>query len=259
MQFSFLVCNAFGVAVGVVYNSKTPDLYENNAHHRLGWVGTCVVVAQMLLGMLTAYAGRGKGRIARREEHEPLVSVSSGAMSQAGGYRYSNDSGQGTERASSSFRSESLASLDEANGQRSIDSRRQLYDVEDNEPKSGLVEKPESLHNSKLDRFLSRGVSGLLSDRVLRLIDLTNNGLDRVILVLGFVAMVTGLVTYYGLFVSHLSRFQLVLGILTVSSAGIIFSAALHTVSRVVSFSGMGYSLSVVGWAVLPSSVGLGT
>lgn len=217
MQFSFLACNAFGVAVGVVYNSKTPDLYENNAHHRLGWVVTCVVVAQMLLGMLTAYAGRGKGRIARREEHEPLVSVSSGAMAQhywlyavpqVGGYRYSNDSGHGTERASSSPRSESLASLDEANGQRSIDSRRQLYDVEDNEPNSGLVEKPESLHNSKLDRLLSRAVSKLLSDRVLRLIDLTNNGLDRVILVLGFVAMVSGLATYYGLFVSHQAAFN---------------------------------------------------
>jgi len=212
VQFSFLVCNASGVAVGTVYNSRTPDLYENNAHHRLGWVVTWLVMAQMLMGMMTAYVGRGRGSIARRDEHEALIPVSIGAMAEhhrlhaaphARGYRYSNDSGQGTERASSSLRSHSLALMGEANGQRSIESRRDLYDVEDDDWYGGIFEKPESLHNSKLNRYLSKRVFGsMLCDRVLGWIDLVNNGLDRVILVLGFVAIATGVATYYGLFVS---------------------------------------------------------
>lgn len=152
-----------------------------------------------------------KGSIARSDEHEALIPVSNGAMAehhrphagpQTRGYRYSNDSGQGTERASSSLRSHSLVSLGEANGQRSTDSRRELSDVEDDGSNSGMVEKPGSFPNSKLDRFLSQRAFGLLSDRVLGLIDLANNSLDRVILVLGFVAIGTGVATYFGLFVS---------------------------------------------------------
>lgn len=214
VQFSFLVCNLLGIAVGTVYNSKTPDLYENNAHHKLGWVVTWIVMAQMLMRVTTAYAGRGWRTTASRDEHEALIPGSIGAMAkhhqlhalrEAQGYRYSNDSGQGTERASSSSRSPSLASIGEGNVQQSVNSGRERYAVEDDDS-NGMAEKLESMHTSKRYQFLSRRISGLLSDRVLGLVDLTNNGLDRVILVLGFVAIATGVATYYGLFVSHVTR-----------------------------------------------------
>ncbi|KAI5289930.1 hypothetical protein KEM54_002853, partial [Ascosphaera aggregata] len=40
VQFIFLVFNAFGVLLSVIYNASTPDLYENNAHHKMGWIAT---------------------------------------------------------------------------------------------------------------------------------------------------------------------------------------------------------------------------
>lgn len=210
-QVSFLVCSSLGIAVGTVYNSKTPNLYENNAHHGLGWVVTWVVVAQMLMGVVTAYAGHGRGNIATHDEHESLLPVSIEAMAkqhqlhavpQAHGYRCSNDSGQGTEMPSSSSGSPSLSSIEEANDPRSIGSRRSLYDLSDDDPNGSMDEKQGPLHGRRIYRVLLQRVSGLLSARLLGLIDLINNGLDRIILVLGFVAIITGISTYYGLFVS---------------------------------------------------------
>lgn len=206
-----MVCSSLGIAVGTVYNSKTPKLYENNAHHGLGWVVTWVVVAQMLMGVVTAYAGHGRGNIATHDEHESLLPVSIEAMAkqhqfhavpQAHGYRCSNDSGQGTEMPSSSSGSPSLSSIEEANDPRSIGSRRSLYDLSDDDPNGSMDEKQGPLHGRRIYRVLLQRVSGLLSARLLGLIDLINNGLDRIILVLGFVAIITGISTYYGLFVS---------------------------------------------------------
>ena len=211
-QSSFLVCHALGVAVGIVYNSETPELYEYNAHHRLGWVVNWVVMGQMLMGIVTVYFGRERGSIVTRGEHEALIPVSIDALAkhhrmhpvpQPCGYRYSNDSGQGTERASSSLRSHSLSSIEEANNQQSVDPREDIYNVSYDDPNSSMPEKSEPLHHSKIRRFLPQRVPILFSAQVFRLIDLMNNTLDRVILVLGFVAIATGAATYYGLFVSH--------------------------------------------------------
>lgn len=39
-QLVFLAVNGGGVLLGTVYNANTPDLYPNNAHHKLGWIVT---------------------------------------------------------------------------------------------------------------------------------------------------------------------------------------------------------------------------
>lgn len=93
--------------------------------------------------------------------------------------------------------------MEEADVQQSSGCGSEGDAVEDDGSNGAIGEKLESMHISERYRFLSQKISGLLSDRVLGLVDLTNNGLDRVILVLGFVAIATGVATYYGLFVSH--------------------------------------------------------
>jgi hypothetical protein len=71
------------------------------------------------------------------------------------------------------------------------------HEEEEQDEKHGLM------HGSKVDRFLSRKIPGLLSSRVLKVFGFFYDVVDRVILILGFVALTTGMVTYGGLFVSY--------------------------------------------------------
>lgn len=40
MQAAFPFTNTFGILVSIIYNHKTPDMYENNSHHKIGWAIT---------------------------------------------------------------------------------------------------------------------------------------------------------------------------------------------------------------------------
>jgi hypothetical protein len=196
VQFVFLAVNGAGVLLVTLYNASTPDLYPNNAHHKLGWVLTWVMSAQVVIGVISAYTKR-------KDDRGSFVSVSTEnierhqALNQAQIYRFSNDSGHGTEPNTESLRSQSISS--NSSDDQLPDVRRE-HEEEDQDEKHGLM------HGSKVDRFLSRKIPGLLSSRVLKVFGFFYNVVDRVILILGFVALTTGIVTYGGLFVSQLSR-----------------------------------------------------
>jgi hypothetical protein len=192
----FLAVNGAGVLLVTLYNASTPDLYPNNAHHKLGWVLTWVTGAQVVIGVISAYTKR-------KDNRGSFVPVSTEnierhqALSQVEIYRFSNDSGQGTEPNTESLRSQSISSN---NSDDHLPDVRREHEEEDQDEKHGLM------HGSKVDRFLSRKIPGLLSSRVLKIFGFFYNVVDRVILILGFVALTTGMVTYGGLFVSQLSR-----------------------------------------------------
>jgi hypothetical protein len=196
----FLGVNGVGVLLVTLYNASTPDLYPNNAHHKLGWVLTWITGAQVVMGVISAYTRRREGRGAfvpvsteNMEQHHRIHD------SQAQLYRFSNDSGQGTEPNTESLRSQSISSNNSDD--------RQLPDVRREHEEEDLDEKHGLMHGSKVDKFLSEKIPGLLSSRVLRVFQLFYNIVDRVILILGFAALTTGIVTYGGLFVSHDSKF----------------------------------------------------
>jgi hypothetical protein len=196
VQFVFLVVNGVGVLLVTVYNASTPDLYPNNAHHKLGWILTWITGAQAVMGVISAYTRR-------KDDRGDFIPVSTENMeqhhrihdSQAQLYRFSNDSGQGTEPNTESLRSQSISSNNSDDHQ--LPDVRREHEEEDQDEKHGLM------HGSKVDKFLSKKIPGLVSSRVLRVFQLFYNIVDRVILVLGFVALTTGIVTYGGLFVSH--------------------------------------------------------
>ena len=56
-QLVFLAVNGGGVLLGTIYNASTPDLYPNNAHHKLGWIVTWTVCAQVVVGLLSSVVG----------------------------------------------------------------------------------------------------------------------------------------------------------------------------------------------------------
>lgn len=190
VQFLFLITNAIGVSLITIYNASTPDFYPNNAHHKLGWILTWVISAQVVLGVIFAYA--------KRKDDQGFMPISAEAMAEhqrrhdlrrAETYRFSNDSGQGTEPNTESLRSQSISST-----------HSDLLDAhnheEDEDEEKGLM------HGSKVDKFLKSRIHGLLSSRVLKVVRFAYNAVDRLILILGFVGFTTGIVTYGGFFVS---------------------------------------------------------
>lgn len=201
VQFLFLALNGLGVFLITIYDASTPDLYPNNVHHKLGWVLTWVVGAQVLMGVITTYAKRAD--IASHTAQNGYIPVSVEAMAehqrnqiltQDEEYRFSNDSGQGTEPNTESLRSQSVSSKEGASG----DDVQGQKDEEDQEERHGLLPR------GKVDRFLNSKIPRLFSLRALRALQILYNVIDRLIMLLGFVAMLSGIVTYGGLFVGHL-------------------------------------------------------
>jgi len=115
VQSVFLTLNAIGVLLATIYNASTPDLYPNNSHHKLGWLLTCIMGFQVFLGIVGTYAGDE-----RKRERGGFIPISTEAMAEhqrfhTDTYRFSNDSGQGTEPNTESLRSQSISSTCEDN------------------------------------------------------------------------------------------------------------------------------------------------
>ncbi|RAH74778.1 Ytp1 family protein [Aspergillus aculeatinus CBS 121060] len=200
-QFLFLVLNAVGMLVGIIYNSQTPDLYENNAHHKIGWIATWVISAQVIMSLIFAYAGRGETEDSSYER-AAFLPVSTDEMADSHdtfptgprhSYRWSRDSGQGTERNSSSIHCPESPSCASASDE---------YDGFE-KPEDPVPDNPPQSHRPMripiIDRFLASRVPGMVSNRVLRVLSVIYKIIDRIILPFGFVALVTGFVTYGGI------------------------------------------------------------
>lgn len=201
MQSSFFALNAFGLLVGMIYNNRTPDLYENNLHHRLGWAATWIVLAQIVVGLLRSYT---RGRVsadANGEERVSFMAVSTHHMtgyqqmhpdSVASMHRYSHDSGHGTESGSS--RCDSLAGLHE---EKDEETHRFSHQLRNDQAEGMESRKPLGFVNP--DRFLSR-VSQLVPDQLIRIFNFFYDAVDVLILIIGFVLTLTGFITYAGIF-----------------------------------------------------------
>lgn len=251
-HFVFLAFNAFGVLLGIVYNSQTPDLYPNNAHHKIGWIATCVVGAQVVLALLFAYAGRGESTAPSYEqaaflpvatdehEHDQEHTFLNGRFHE---HRWSRDSGQGTDSNPPSIHGPASPSCESPTD----------YDG---------FEKPEDfpakttaarswINNTAVGRFLSQRLPGLIPSRVLRILNVVYNIVDRVILPFGFVAIATGAVTYGGI----MRKREIFNGLAHFIKGGIFFWYGILTLGRYVGcWADLGWAwnkkppASVVGW-----------
>ncbi|KAL2865531.1 Ytp1 family protein [Aspergillus lucknowensis] len=250
-QFVFLVLNAVGLLVGIVYNSQTPDLYENNAHHKIGWIATWVIAAQVIMALIFAYAGRGEKQSAY--ERAQFLPVSTDEMADTPTYptgvrheyRWSRDSGQGTERNSASLHSRPSSP--------SCTSPPDEYDGFEKPEEEGpvLSESRGFMRSTILDRFLASRVPRLVSGRALRIMGFVYNVIDRLILQLGFIAITTGAVTYGGIFRDR----EIFNGLAHFIKGGIFFWYGLLTLGRVMGcWADLGWAWNVkppqevVGW-----------
>ncbi|KAJ5986049.1 hypothetical protein N7451_010414 [Penicillium sp. IBT 35674x] len=254
-QCLFLIFHSLGLLFGIIYNNQTPDLYENDAHRKIGWIVTWVISAQVALSWIFAHAGRGESlsRSFNRATFLPITADEHECSDQHGaihGYCCSCDSGQ-------------LTGPDSDSSIRNPFSPRCEEQAEDDE-----LELPEELRpkhsslrgwfsNSVVDRLLLKSVPGIFSNRVLRICNGVYNVTDRIILPFGFIATATGAVTYGGIFHGN----EIFNGLAHFIKGGIFFWYGVLTVGRFIgAWADLGWAWNkkppacVVGWkAKVPS------
>ncbi|KAK2739708.1 hypothetical protein FQN55_009298 [Onygenales sp. PD_40] len=250
-QFVFLVVNAFGLLLAAVYNNQSPNLYDNNVHHKIGWIATWVMVAEVVMGLLFAYSGQGKHSSASYERVAflPVPAEAEDEPDSPDEYRWSGDSGQGTERNSSSLHSRNS----------SPERGRRMSRPGDG---TEFDEKPDNVMNGEtpvargffkglfLDNFLSRRVPGLLPKRALNIMVAIHTVIERTILILGFIAIATGAVVYGGIFRGN----NVFNGLAHFIKGGIFFWYGLLTLGRWMGcFADFGWA-----WNVKPSRAVVG-
>jgi hypothetical protein len=202
-QFAFLVVNALALLIGVVYNHKTPELYENNSHSKTGWIVTWIASAWVFMALAQTYANRDQAHSFDDETTQPLNAENMAEYQRVkdedleSPYRYSNDSGQGTERNSASLyghsRSPSVESEDQGfPGPVRRNTHDDLDELED-------VNLGNSKPKSRFDAFFSRSVARFLAGRTAKVIRLLYVIFERTIIVQGIVAILTGTVVYGGI------------------------------------------------------------
>jgi hypothetical protein len=200
----FQILHGIGIFVGQIYNGRTPDLYPNNAHHKLGWVLTILVTTRAVLMVVRAYGisttlnGNDSDE---RGAFLPIPTELSGRNLEyhnhrkSMGPRLSNDSGQGSDRASSSlnFGHDQSPTLEEAPYR-----DMSTYDEVDLEPMRLVT----PFQGTIVDRILLRIFTKIMTRRTTALVEMGYFVLDRTFIPLGFVGICTGIVAMAGIFVS---------------------------------------------------------
>ena len=194
-QLSFLGLNAIGLVLGTIYSNKTPDLYANNSHSKIGWISACVAVIQTIMVLMSSFGDLD-------EEKRNPASISVGNLAQQNhsarfrdSPRYSQELGQCDDPVSS--RDNSISGTTDCEE----DFSHRMQDREDAEWDIDITEKRSLLGNTAVSRVLSR-IPLKVSQKAMRLIVLARGLIDYTILLLGFLAITTGIVVYGGVFVS---------------------------------------------------------
>lgn len=231
VQFGFFIINSAGVLLAMVYNSKTPDLYPHNAHHSTGWFLSWVALAQICMILVTASTNlREKAQMP--EEHLPFIPASSeGAedghwlhdVENTPAYRFSGDSGHGTEQNAESVRSHSSSSLGD---EREVMSRMNRKYEQDRADDAGLSSK--NTPRTGLYATLSRILPSYISSRVVGLFGIIEAIITRTILIQGFVGLTTGAVTYGGFFQGN----DIFSGLAHFIKGGVFFWYGIFTLGR---------------------------
>lgn len=196
MQFVFLCVNALGIVLAATYNAQTPDLYPNNAHHKIGWIVTLVVAVEVLVGLvgrvtgvLMTKAGQAKGK----DTLLPLATQESGENGDfSGEQRMSHDRGHGH---GLELDTESLRGYSDDEESDPMRSPRKGYD----DRVDGDEDIPLCATAQKL-RLASKAAT-IVASRVWEPFAIGYQVIDRIILPFGFIALLTGIVTYGGFFV----------------------------------------------------------
>lgn len=191
-QLAFFATNATGIVASILYNQQTPDLYSGNSHHKGAWAITCIATAWFLMSLLKPYTKRSidheyfalstqPASQSAMAEHDRLHDLSKFRQQ-----RWSRDSGIASQVSSS--RPSSLNSEFHR-----LPMHLMMEQQEDqDEQNMDEIHEPSTPEGTKFNRLLSLDfVSSLLNSLYVTL--------ERFLIPLGFVALVTGTVAYSGI------------------------------------------------------------
>ncbi|CAN8105016.1 unnamed protein product [Discula destructiva] len=257
-QLVFLVVNAVGVLFSTIYNANTPDLYPNNAHHKLGWLVTWVLSAQVVVSLLGRAAGafntsNGGNDSNNAAEQRPFMRISKAAMDEhhrfhSGQYsplgRDSADSGQGTEPNTDSLRSRSFSSSHETLASPTVASAPKEFVGEEEDDLE--ADAPVQPRVGSVRGFVGKLGRRISSSRAWRVVSFGYNFVDRTSMILGFITLATGIIA--------LGRFfegpQLFTGLAHWIKGGVFFWLGVLTLGRWAgSFGELGWA-----WNIRPKS-----
>ncbi|KAL8375700.1 hypothetical protein RB595_007015 [Gaeumannomyces hyphopodioides] len=275
-QLLFSAVNGAGLVLGTVYNDGTPDLYPGNAHHGLGWAVTAASCAQIAVGVLGRLAGALGSSKSRRggDAHGPATPVSAAAMAAHhrqqqqqpapfvkgaqthSPYRFSDDSGEGTEPLRSpTFSSSSTLRHrhdEDAALKEGLLLRRGKDDYSYDDDEDGDESDPSLA--TRLDAALGRSAAAgqiyrtakrtaaAVSSGAWRVLALCYDAVDRAMLPLGFVALCTGVATHGRLFEGG----EILSGLAHWIKGGVFFWLGLVTLGRWAgAFGDLGWAWNV--------------
>ncbi|PSS07090.1 hypothetical protein M430DRAFT_148238 [Amorphotheca resinae ATCC 22711] len=187
-QIAFLGLHGIGTIFGLAYNSRTPDLYPKASHNGLGWALSALIFAYFIIGIVKDSIRRTSDS-GIKDERAPFIAEATGRMTREE-ERNMKASNQPS-RTSSSRAASPYPNLSESSVETDSET---IFDVH--------------LHyNSRLEHGYDEpmtwsrrwaNVSG--SNLFVRILDLWFDVVDRGLLILGFVAICTGIVTMAGIF-----------------------------------------------------------
>ena len=188
-QIAFLGLHGIGTIFGLAYNSRTPDLYPKASHNGLGWALSALIFAHFIIGTVKDSLGRTSDS-GTKDERAPFIAEATRRMTRE--EERNVEASNQPSRSSSSRATSPYPELSESSIE--IDSET-LFDV-------------HLHHNSRLEHGWDEpmtwsrrwaNVSG--SNILVRILDFWFGTVDRGLLILGFVAICTGIVTMTGIFV----------------------------------------------------------
>ncbi|TVY49974.1 putative membrane protein [Lachnellula occidentalis] len=187
-QIAFLGLHGIGTIFGLAYNSRTPDLYPKASHNGLGWVLSALIFAHFIIGIVRDSIRRTSDS-GTKDERAPFIAEATERMTREE-ERNMKASNQPSESSSSR-----AASPNPNLSESPVDTDcEMLFDV-------------HLYYNSRLEHRYDEpmtwnrrwaNVSG--SNLLVRILDLWFDIVDQGLLILGFIAICTGLVTMAGIF-----------------------------------------------------------
>ncbi|EME40317.1 hypothetical protein DOTSEDRAFT_74951 [Dothistroma septosporum NZE10] len=234
-QFLFQTLNGVGLFMGIVYSHSTPDLYQSNSHHPLGWVVTAFTILWTVMSVYVAYGEYRSSRRSLLQQTRSLTAASMAQHSQLHHYndeispRDSHDSGMGAERNSASLFGSRQNSSDSVHPKPETPFDDLDIDEDDeDEDESEDPEKAGFLGNNRVDRFIAKNVRRMSTQRASKIVRFLQIFTEKILLVLGFAAILSGFIVSGGLFRDR----QIFSGLAHYIKGGIFFWYGLLTMGR---------------------------
>ncbi|KAJ9419357.1 hypothetical protein QL093DRAFT_2360718 [Fusarium oxysporum] len=250
LHLAFMVTNALGLLLGIIYNAQTPDLYPNNAHHKVGWIVTWVVSAQVLVSAVGWSTGRFQGTVSRTHGNcQGFIPVSTEAMDEyqcctrgdhnsherlSCSHRLWDDSGQVTDPNTESLRSNTVLTNDGVDDAPICNRHQEAEDGDDDADLEAMALSPNSGKS-----IIAIQTANIDTSRIWRYLYIGYHVVDRIILPFGFIALATGIATFSRFFEGN----AIFGGLAHWIKGGTFFWLGLFTLGR---WSG---SFGELGWA----------